>query len=1112
MAVDEVADQSSIVIDHNHPLYLHPSDTPGALSLGFQLIGMENYTMWSQAMEVSLLTRNKLRDLLSGVLFRSNACAIWADLRERFDKVNVSRMYYLHKEIFTLTQGMSSVSVYYSKLKDLWDEYDSIMPPLTCCDKSKKFVDHQQYQRLWHFLMGLNDSYSQARSQILMKSKIPTVNQAYAMILQDESQKIIAGNSSYVPDSSDLTTLYSSKVGQKMKKNYNLECDYCNMKGHTKDNCYKLLRCEYCNMKGHLKTNCYKLNGYPADFKPKRKANMTSSLPSQGTYNSSDGMSTKSQNYGQQGLGQGQQLGQQQYASAPSDEKWIVDTGATNHMVGNQDTLHEKVTTGNAGSVQLPTGDLAKVSHVGSCQLNGGETITGVLCDLFTGKVKEISKKEGELYVLHTQRRLKNPAKSFTVVRDDTELWHMRLGHVPVSVIKKLPSFTAISCNELFSVHGIVHQSSCLYTPQQNGVVERRHRHILETERAIRFQGHLPIRFWGECVEAAVYIINKIPSTILNNRSPFEMLFGRQASISHMRVLKCLCFATNLVKGDKFGPRAIKSVFLGYSPTQKGYKLYNIEQRSIFVSRDVVFHEDVYPFQYNTEDFRVFSQSTSIVNNDCLLSPIGSTGDESFETAHIDTTANVPAHEMHATSSSIPSNAEEGTISRKSGRTTRPPIWLKDYIRPQRGSGSANHCLYPISDVIHYDGLSAKYQAYVAKVSSETEPTSYYEAANDVRWIEEMKAEIQALETITHGNCKGWVLHQMDVYNALLQGDLEEEVYMDLPQGFSHSAGKTQSSSYVDDLLITGDDAVLISDTKGTLDQNFKIKDLGELKGKTCRGPVEVNQKLTTAEFDHQFGLTNDTLLADPGAYQRLIGRLLYLTITRPDISFVVQCLSQFMHAPKTSHLEAALRVIRYLKKNLGLGILMSSTGSNKLQAYCDADWASCPNTRKPVTDYMVTLGDSLISWKSKKQNTISRSSAEAEYMSLASTVAEIVWLVGLFSELGVSLTLPIPLYCDSKSAMQIVANPVFHERTKHIDIDCHFIREKVQQGLVETVYLPSAEQSADLLTKGLSCIQHEHLLSKLGLKNIFLRPSLRGVLRNVLIQDKYLVLVSCYL
>ncbi|XP_075092559.1 uncharacterized protein LOC142172776 [Nicotiana tabacum] len=183
--IEEVTNQSTVMIDHNHPMYLHPSDTPGALALGFQLQGMENYTIWSQAMEVSLLTRNKLgfidgsvmrdtygdthtnlwdrcnaivkswimhnmsHDLLSGVFFRSSAYAIWSDLKEQFDKANASRMYYLHREIFSLTQGTSSVSVYYSKLKDLWDEYDSIMPPPICCDKSKKFIERQEYQYLW---------------------------------------------------------------------------------------------------------------------------------------------------------------------------------------------------------------------------------------------------------------------------------------------------------------------------------------------------------------------------------------------------------------------------------------------------------------------------------------------------------------------------------------------------------------------------------------------------------------------------------------------------------------------------------------------------------------------------------------------------------------------------------------------------------------------------------------------------------------------------------------------------------------------------------------------------------------------------------------------------
>nr|XP_016466489.1 PREDICTED: uncharacterized mitochondrial protein AtMg00810-like [Nicotiana tabacum] len=177
----------------------------------------------------------------------------------------------------------------------------------------------------------------------------------------------------------------------------------------------------------------------------------------------------------------------------------------------------------------------------------------------------------------------------------------------------------------------------------------------------------------------------------------------------------------------------------------------------------------------------------------------------------------------------------------------------------------------------------------------------------------------------------------------------------------------------------------------------------------------------------------------------RLLGKLLYLTITGPYISFAVQSLSQFIHSPKVSHMEAVLRVVRYIKTSLGLGLFFTAHCSESLSAFCDADWVACPNTRKSVTGYFVKLGTSLISWKSKKKSTISRSSAEAEYRSLASTVAEVVWILGLLKELGLEHQSPVPIYCDSKSALAIAANPVFHKHTKHIDIDCHFIREKIQ-------------------------------------------------------------------
>nr|XP_016457171.1 PREDICTED: uncharacterized mitochondrial protein AtMg00810-like [Nicotiana tabacum] len=157
--------------------------------------------------------------------------------------------------------------------------------------------------------------------------------------------------------------------------------------------------------------------------------------------------------------------------------------------------------------------------------------------------------------------------------------------------------------------------------------------------------------------------------------------------------------------------------------------------------------------------------------------------------------------------------------------------------------------------------------------------------------------------------------------------------------------------------------------------------------------------------------------MEDATSYQKPVGKLLYLTMTRPDIAYAVQNLSQFMHSPKKSHMEAAIRVVKYLKNAPGLRILLSSKRSNEMTVFCDADWATCPMTRKSVSGFVVKIGDSLLSWKSKKQSTISKSSAEAEYRSMGTAIAEVVWLIGLFGELDLQIQLPVKLFCDSKAA-----------------------------------------------------------------------------------------------
>jgi hypothetical protein len=226
-------------------------------------------------------------------------------------------------------------------------------------------------------------------------------------------------------------------------------------------------------------------------------------------------------------------------------------------------------------------------------------------------------------------------------------------------------------------------------------------------------------------------------------------------------------------------------------------------------------------------------------------------------------------------------------------------------------------------------------------------------------------------------------------------------------------------------------------------------------------------------------------LLEDPTGFRRLIGRLLYLTNTRPDISFAVQHLSQFVPAPRQPHLQVALRIIRFLKASPGLGLFYPADSSIKLQAFSDSDWASCPNSRRSITGYCVFLGKSLISWKSKKQTTVSRSSFEAEYRSLASVTCELQWLQFLCRDLHIPIPTPFSTFCDSQSAIQIAKNPHFHERTKHIEVDCHVIRSKIHEGLIKLFHIPSHCQLADMFTKALFPAPFRDSVSKLGLINI---------------------------
>lgn len=165
------------------------------------------------------------------------------------------------------------------------------------------------------------------------------------------------------------------------------------------------------------------------------------------------------------------------------------------------------------------------------------------------------------------------------------------------------------------------------------------------------------------------------------------------------------------------------------------------------------------------------------------------------------------------------------------------------------------------------------------------------------------------------------------------------------------------------------------------------------------------------------------------------------------------------MQQPRIEHWEAALRVVRYLKGNPGQGVLLDSHCDLRLYGWCDSDWATCPLTRRSLTGWIVFLGHSPISWKTKTQHTVARSSAEAEYRSMASTTCKLKWIKGVLSSLRVTHSMPIQLYCDSQAALHIAKNSIFHEHTKHIDVDCHFIRDEIVRRNLQPSYVPTHAQ-----------------------------------------------------
>ncbi|CAL5338710.1 unnamed protein product [Camellia sinensis] len=789
--------------------------------------------------------------------------------------------------------------------------------------------------------------------------------------------------------------------------------------------------------------------------------------------------------------------------------------------------------------------------------------------------------------------------------------------------------------------NGIIHQSSCVDTPQQNGVAERKNRHILEVARALLLTTHMPTMFWGDAILTATHLINRMPS-----RSTLPLrLFGCTAFVHvhpHQRT--------------KLDPRATKCVFLGYSPSQKGYKCYDPISRRLFLSLDVTFFETTpfYPKSSIQGENMSESQTRHDSNGDMFSLDFPLTNLPSNSTSLPVTEGNlnsggeieqqnnketlvysrrpkpsgneklIPEAPIESDLVVAPSNQEPPNNSEQVIEPTKTDdIDLPIALRKQPRSCT----LHPIENFVSYNTLSAAYRAFTSNLDRVNIPKNVEEALEIPEWREAVIEEIRALETngtwevmkLPRGKrpvgCKwvftikyrangtvernkarlvakgftqiygidytetfapvaklntirvllslaanlDWPLQQLDIKNAFLNGELEEEVYMTLPPGFSkkgeenevcklkkslyglkqspkawfdrftkvikgegycqgqsdhtmffkHKNGKkTILIVYVDDIILTGDDIEEMRKLKTVLATEFEVKDLGQMRyflgmevARSKKG-ISVSQRKYTLDLLTETGMLgckpSDTPVeagkrtADVGKpvdrekYQKLVGKLIYLSHTRPDIAFAVSVVSQHMQSPKEAHQEAVFKILRYLKGSPGKGLLFKPSEQKEVAIFTDADWAGSIEDRRSTTGYCTFVWGNLVTWKSKKQNVVARSSAEAEFRAVAQGICEGLWLRRILEELHAELELPVKLYCDNKAAINISLNPVQHDRTKHVEVDRHLIKEKVEEGTICMTYVPTKEQIADTFTKGLSRQLFEDFIGKLDMINIY--------------------------
>lgn len=766
--------------------------------------------------------------------------------------------------------------------------------------------------------------------------------------------------------------------------------------------------------------------------------------------------------------------------------------------------------------------------------------------------------------------------------------------------------FTSNEFVEFCKNQGISRQLTAAYTPQQNGVAERKNRTIMNMVRSMLAEKQVPKMFWPEAVKWSVHILNRCPTVAVQNKTPEEAWSNVKPMVDYFRVFGCVAHAhVPDQKRSKLDEKSKKCVFLGVSDESKAYRLYDPVSKKIIISKDVIFQEDeCWNWGKSNEECR----SDVLKWND--------DGDENNMEEGIENNEEEGNIEGEGSDVDTRNSSETGVSSSEStendspilneGRVRGPPSWAIDYVT---GEGLSDE-----------DGLNAMIML------TEDDPLTFEQAVKSKKWRDAMMAEIESIEknktwelTIlpkgvkpigvkwvfkTKLNEKGevdkykarlvakgyaqqygvnytevfapvarldtirlilalaaqnnWDVFQLDVKSAFLHGELNEEIFVQQPLGYekkgeegkvyklrkalyglkqaprawyskieayfvregferclcehtlftkSKEVGKILIVSlYVDDLIYTGNDKSMYDDFKNSMMLEFDMTDLGRMRYflgieviQSLDG-IFVCQRKYAHEILGRFGMDKSNPVKNPivpgtklskdeagtkvdeTLFKQVVGSLMYLTATRPDLMYGVSLISRFMSCPTESHWLAAKRILRYLKGTTELGIFYKKNGCTNLVAYTDSDFAGDLDDRRSTSGFAFLLGSGAVSWSSKKQPIVTLSTTEAEYIAAAFCACQCIWLRRVLEKLGHKEENSTLIQCDNNSTIQLSKNSVFHGRSKHIDIRFHFLRDLTRDKIVELSYCNSQEQVADIMTKPLKLEQFLKLRSMLGM------------------------------